>query len=181
MAEPKAFSPAKLICGIIAGEESFFQIAEARLSRLFGLVDAESLFFPFDVTDYYEKQMGMNLKRKFISFKKLMRPEKLSRIKLVTNRLEDDIRDELGTPHRIVNIDPGYVIPSALIMATAKNFAHRIPLQHGIYAHLEFLFGRNEVRPLAWTYPDFMSEGYQNFFLEVRRIYLSQVKKKPGY
>ena len=180
MADPKTFSPVKLICGIIVGEESFFQIAEERLFHLFGTVDAESPFFPFDLTDYYEKQMGVNLKRKFISFKKLIRPEKLSRIKLMTNKLEDGIRDELRAAHRAVNIDPGYLVSSALIMATAKNFAHRIPLQHGIYAHLEFLFGKDEVRPLFWTYPDYINKGCQNFFLEVRRIYLSQLKKKAG-
>ncbi len=180
MAEPKPFLPAKLICGIIAGEDPLFQSAQESLSLFFGAVDAQSLFFPFDLTDYYEKQMGLHLRRKFISFKKLIRPEKLSRIKLVTNRLEDDIRNEILSDHRVVNIDPGYILPSALIMATVKNFAHRVPLQQGIYAHLEFLFGKNDVRPLAWTYPDFRSQEYQDFFLKVRRIYLSQLKKKSG-
>ncbi len=177
MAEPKPFSPAKLICGIIAGNESFFRIAEEKLSHLFGPLDAESPVFAFDLTDYYERQMGVGLKRKFISFEKLIRPEMLSRIKLTTNKLEDDIRDEFRTSHRSVNIDPGYLVSSALIMATAKNFAHRIPLQHGIYAHLEFMFGRDEVRPLSWTYPDYKREDYQTFFLEVRQIYLSQLKE----
>lgn len=180
MAEPKPFSRAKLICGIIGGEEAIFSNTEEKLSILFGAVDLVSPFFPFDITDYYEKQMGMDLKRKFISFKKLIRPEKLSRIKLATNRLEDEIRDELRSSRRVVNIDPGYVLPSSLVMATAKNFAHRIPLQHGIYAHLEFLFGKDKVKSLPWTYPDYKSKGYQAFFLEVRRTYLSQLKKKAG-
>ena len=178
MAEPKPFTPAKLICGIMAGEESIFQNVEARLFRLFGFVDLESPIFSFNMTDYYEKQMGINLKRKFISFKKLIQPEELSRIKLVTNELEDGLRDDFRASHRVVNIDPGYILASALIMATAKDFAHRVPLQQGIYAHLEFLFGKDEVRPLAWTYPDYINTGYQRFFLEVRRIYLSQLKKK---
>lgn len=180
MAEPKAFSRAKLVCGIIAGKDPVFRMAEERLSTVYGPADAKSSFFAFDVTNYYEKQMGTDLKRRFISFKRLINPEKLSSIKLATNRLEGDIRDELRAGHRIANIDPGYVIPSALIMATAKNFSHRVPLLHGIYAHLEFLFGRDEIRPLPWTYPDYKNKGYQDFFLEVRRIYLSQLKKKPA-
>ncbi len=180
MAEPKPFSPAKLICGIIAGSESFFQIVEERLTLLFGVVDAASPIFSFDLTDYYEKQMGVDLKRKFLSFKKLIRPEKLYRIKLMTNELEDVIRDAFQADRRAVNIDPGYLVSSALIMATAKNFSHRIPLQHGIYAHLEFMFGKDEIRTLSWTYPDYKNEDCQNFFLEVRRIYLAQLKKKAG-
>ena len=61
-------------------------------------------------------------------------------------------------------------------MATAKDFAHRVPLQHGIYAHLELLFGKKMIRTLDWTYPDYKTEEYQKFFLAVRKIYLEQVK-----
>jgi hypothetical protein len=178
MAEPKPFSPAKLICGIIAGEMDVFQKTQEKLSSLFGAVDVQSPFFSFDFTDYYREQMGQHLKRKFISFKDLIRPEKLSRIKLMTNRLEEEIGEHFHGCPRAVNIDPGYILPSALIMATAKNFAHRVPLQHGIYGHLEFLFGKEEIRTLAWTYPDYSTPGYRSFFLEVRQAYLSQLKKK---
>jgi hypothetical protein len=60
-------------------------------------------------------------------------------------------------------------------MATAKGFAHRIPLQQGIYAHVELLFSKKDIKTLDWTYPDYKSEKYQKFFLETRRIYLSQL------
>lgn len=61
-------------------------------------------------------------------------------------------------------------------MATVKDFAHRVPLQHGIYGHLEFLFGKKMIRTLDWTFPDFKTEEYQSFFLSVRKIYMEQVK-----
>jgi hypothetical protein len=77
---------------------------------------------------------------------------------------------------RIVNIDPGILTASALIMATAKDFAHRVPLRQGIYAHLELLFSRNAVKLLPWTYPDFKKEGYQRFFIETREAYLRQLR-----
>lgn len=170
----------KLICGIIASRESVFQSAAEKLIRLYGILDSESPTFSFDITDYYEKQMGKNLKRKFLSFERLIRPEKLSGIKQQANRLEEDIREELQSGRRVVNLDPGYLTPSALIMATTKDFSHRVPLQNGIYAHLEFLFGKNDVRTLDWTYPDFKSEKYRKYFLEVRRIYLSQLRKNPA-
>jgi len=99
-----------------------------------------------------------------------------SEIKIRTNELEEELKQEYETPQRIINLDPGYLTAASLIMATAKDFARRIPLQHGIYAHLEFLFGKNEIRTLAWTYPDYKTEDYQNFFLAVRKIYLEQLK-----
>jgi hypothetical protein len=130
----------------------------------------------FRFTDYYEKQMGKGLKRAFVSFRELIAPENLSETKIRTNLLEDEIKKEFGSPKRSVNIDPGYMTASALIMATAKDFSHRIPLQEGIYAHLELLFGKNEVKTLDWTYPDFRTASYQRFFLEVRKNYLEQLK-----
>jgi hypothetical protein len=177
MAEPSSFAPVKLICGIIAGKEEILKRATEKLIQMYGRIDLESTQFSFDFTDYYEKQMGKGLKRIFISFERLISPEELSCIKMSTNRLEAEIKEEIEADHRSVNIDPGYLTSSALVMATAKDFAHRIPLQDGIYAHLEFLFGKDEVRTLDWTYPDFRSGGYQDFFMKVRRLYLAQLKK----
>lgn len=175
MAEPKPFSPVKLICGIIASKEASFKNAEKRLVRLYGSLDITSPLITFNFTDYYEKQMGKNLKRQFLSFGSLISPEKLGEIKLRTNGLEEEIREELKEGRRVVNLDPGYLTQASLIMATAKDFAHRIPLQQGIYAHVELLFSKKDIKTLDWTYPDYRSEEYQKFFLETRRIYLSQL------
>jgi hypothetical protein len=177
MAETRPFPPAKLICGIIANRSQVFQKATERLGQQYGGIDTESDYFQFDYTDYYEKQMGGLLRRKFVSFSKLYSPEKLSEIKLQTNKLEEDIRQELGQKRRVVNIDPGFLNASALVMATVKDFAHRIPLQNGIYAHLELLFGRDEVRVLDWTYPDFKTKQYHPYLLEIRRIFLGQLHR----
>jgi hypothetical protein len=176
MTESKPFTQVKLVCGIIASQDRYFKRAEERLVELYGSVDKESPLFEFNLTNYYEKQMGKNLKRKFLSFDSLLLPERLSEIKLRTNELEKEIRKEFQAMQRIVNLDPGYLTPSALVMATVKDFAHRIPLRDGIYAHLELLFSKKEVRILSWTYPDYKTEGYQKFFMEVRQIYLSQLR-----
>lgn len=175
MAEAKPFTPVKLICGVISSDQKVRALAVEKLKQLYGPIDLISPTFAFDITDYYEKQMGKNLKREFVSFKRLIPPESLSEIKLRTNQLEEEIRVAFQAGGRVVNLDPGCLTSSALIMATAKNFAHRVPLQKGIYAHLELLFTRKETRPLDWTYPDYKEEEYQKFFLDVRRIYLSQL------
>jgi hypothetical protein len=176
MAEIKSFPLVKLICGIISSDEEYFQRSEERLAELYGTVDSRSPRFDFDLTDYYEPQMGKALKRGFLSFDRLIDPNSLSGIKIRTNGLELEIRQEFGEDRRIVNLDPGYITQAALIMATAKDFSHRIPLQNGIYGHLEFLFTRTGIRRLDWTYPDFAGEGAQRYFVELRKRYRAQLK-----
>ncbi|MBP1766116.1 MAG: hypothetical protein H6P98_231 [Candidatus Aminicenantes bacterium] len=181
MAEVKPFAPVKLITGIIASREAVFDQAAEALTAIYGPIDLRSPSFPFDRTEYYEKQMGKGLSRIFLCFLRLVPPESLSNIKLRTNSLEEEIRISLGRASRIVNIDPGILTSAALIMATAKDFAHRIPLRQGIYAHLELLFTRSAVKLLPWTYPDFHQEGYKEFLLEARQVYLRQLREaSPG-
>jgi hypothetical protein len=176
MARIRPFHPVKLICGLIASDDIHFDAAEVRLVELFGSLDNRSPRFVFGFTDYYQDEMGPSLRRGFLSFERLIDPERLSDIKVRTNALEDELRNATGGVRRIVNIDPGILTAAALIMATAKDFAHRIPLRHGIYGHLELLFSKNGLRRLDWTYPDFAQEGYKDFFLSVRRTYLAQLK-----
>jgi len=177
MTEAKPFEKRKLIIGVMAGKPEFFLSAEKEVQRLFGPIDLKSEVFEFTYSDYYSKQMGgASLSRKFLSFEKLINPEKLSEIKINTNHLEEKIRKKFHRDHRIVNLDPGIVNSSSLIMATVKDFAHRIPLSQGIYGHLELLFGKDEIRTINWTYPDFREKTYHSFFLKVRKKYLKQIK-----
>lgn len=177
MAEIKDFLPAKLICGIIAAEEPFFKAAEQELCQLYGPIDLKSQFFPFEYTDYYLKDMGPGLKRCFLSFSRLRDPSELSQIKHETNSLEEKLKQFFSASRRVVNLDPGILTPASLIMATAKNFSYRIPLEKGIYGHLEFIFQKGSIKTLEWTYPDFRQTSYHPFFLAARRIYLKQLKE----
>ena len=165
----------------MASHHEVIRESQERLAGIFSTIDSESQEFDFDYTDYYTKQMGGPLKRKFYSFLKLISPENLSDIKIRTNELEKEIQKERKAPGRIVNIDPGFLNGAAVVMGTVKDFAHRIPLQRGIYGHLELLFGKDSVKILDWTYPDFHSPAYHEYFLRVRKIYLQQLKqnRKP--
>ena len=176
MAEVKPFTPAKLIVGVIFSLDAVIDRTEEAITATYGPIDLKSAAFPFDQTDYYDRQMGKGLRRLFLSFSRLVPPESLSRIKVRTNALEEEIKKSFALQVRVVNIDPGILTSSALIMATTKDFAHRVPLRQGIYAHLELLFSRNAVRLLPWTYPDFRQESYQEYFLKARQVYLRQLK-----
>jgi Domain of unknown function (DUF4416) len=178
MAQPKEFAPVKLICGVIYKEDALYSDVRKKLEGEWGRVDSESPAFPFDLTGYYEDEMGAGLKRRFLSFEGLIDPDTLPERKLWTIALEAAVARERGTPGRPANIDPGYLSASAVVMATAKDFAHRIPLARGIYAHLEFLFTRTGVRTLDWTYPDLRREPVQAYFRAVRDVCLRQLRER---
>jgi Domain of unknown function (DUF4416) len=180
MAQPKEFASVKLICGVIYKEDALYEEVRRRLEAEWGRVDSESSPFPFDLTDYYEAEMGPGLFRRFMSFEALIAPESLPEKKLRAIAIEEALRLEHGTPGRPVNIDPGYLTASALVMATAKDFAHRVPLAGGIYAHLEFLFTKAGVKTLEWTYPDLRRGPVQAYFRSVREICLRGIRDRPG-
>lgn len=177
MGTPKRFEKVNLIIGIIYREEIFLEEAIFHLRDIFGRTDLESESFIFDVTDYYNKEMGGGLRRKFFSFERLIFPEELSDIKIKTNEIEESLKSEAKSNGRVVNIDPGILSATSLIMATTKNYSHRIPLKNGIYAHLEFLFRKNSIQYLEWTYPDMRKEEYADFFLKARKNYLEKLRK----
>jgi hypothetical protein len=176
MAQPKEFAPVKLVCGVIYREEALYERVKRTLRTEWGRIDLESRAFPFDLTDYYEAEMGPELKRRFMSFDGLVAPETLPEKKLRAIELEEELRRETGAAGRPVNIDPGYLTASALVMATAKDFSHRIPLGRGIYAHLEFLFTKTGAKVLDWTYPDLRRGPCQAFFRDIRRAYLGRIR-----
>lgn len=179
MAKPKDFAPVKLICGVIYKEDAFYDEVKRRLAAEWGRVDSESPAFAFDLTDYYAAEMGPGLVRRFLSFEMLVAPESLPARKIRTIEIEDSLRQERDVPWRPVNIDPGYLTASALIMATAKDFSHRVPLGQGIYAHLEFLFTKKGVKALDWTYPDLRRAPCLEYFRSVRETYLRRIREGP--
>jgi len=166
--------PAKLIVGMISGEESLFKQAETKLTQEFGSIDFTSWSLPFKCTNYYEKKMQMNLKRKFISFASLIDPAKIVEIKLFTNQLEKTF----FCPHskqRRLNLDPGYITLAKLVLATSKNFQHRIYLRNGIYAEITLKYKRGKgFTCFEWTYPDYRSKEYIEIFNHLREIYRHQ-------
>lgn len=162
----------KFICGFIYGKLSVYQKVKMIMERRFGPIDYESPSVPFNLTTYYNKEMGTPLYRKFIAFKKLKNSEKLTRIKLVCIRLEKSF--SIGEKRQI-NIDPGYITLAKLILLTTKNFYHRIHLAKGIYAEITLRYRKEGFCDFDWTYPDYKTKRYKQFFLRIREIYQKQL------
>jgi hypothetical protein len=166
--------PVKLIASVFAASGELLEEAKVRLSQEFGPIDYESGLLPFDHTTYYAAEFGENLKRRFVAFGKLVHPGKLAEIKLRTNALEMEWAVE---GKRQVNIDPGYVSHSKLVLATTKNHAHRIYLGQGIYAEVTLHFRDGTFCAWPWTYPDYASPPLIAIFNQIRGLYVKQLRE----
>jgi len=178
MGKVKQPVPVKLIVGMISAEEVLFEEAEKRLIQKFGYVDFRSSILPFHYTDYYEREMGKNLKRRFIIFQRLIDPGCIARIKLFTNELEENFLHPHSFSRRI-NLDPGYICLSKLVLATTKNQQHRLYLRDGIYGEVTLRYKKGKgFEPRQWTYPDYRSKEYIEIFNYIRKIYRAQIGKE---
>jgi hypothetical protein len=166
--------PVKLIIGFIFKDDADFEKARRILLRRFGQIDFQSQPLSFDRTNYYKDEMGDSLKRIFVSFKRLIYPQDLTAIKNFTNKIESRL-SRLGK--RCVNIDPGYVDLPKLVLASTKDYVHRIYLNKGIYAELTLLFQGKSFSPWQWTYPDYRSSEYIQTFNGIRELLAKQLKE----
>ncbi len=173
MSIPQEPKPAKLVIGLILKDRALFEPLVAELSAEFGVVDMVSAWLPFDYTSYYEPEMGTPLFRRMLTYKNLIDQDKLAEIKLTTNRLE---QTHLQNDKRRVNIDPGYLLYERFVLASGKNFSHRIYVGSGIYADLTLIYQRGRFEKLPWTYPDYADKPVQEFLIRVRNKYAVDLK-----
>ena len=112
--------PVQLVMGVIFRDEAGLEEVVSRLESELGEIDARSEAFDFDVTHYYEDEMGPGLTRVFLSFKNLIDPGDIVDIKLTATRFEEEMGRE---GKRTVNLDPGYMDFNKLILVSAKFLA----------------------------------------------------------
>jgi hypothetical protein len=169
--------PVNLICGFISSDVDLIVRAIRLLSEHVGPTDEVSEIWPFDFTNYYEGEMGENLQRQFASFARLIDPVEMAAIKILTNQIEARICDDLALPtdQRVVNLDPGYITTAKLVLATTKDFGHRVYLRDGIYAESTLHYVGNRWESWPWTYPDYGSGRYHPFFDRVRERFKAKL------
>lgn len=165
----------KLIVALMSSDCVLLNTIERRLSDKFGDIDLMSDLFPFDYTNYYTKEMGGALQKKFLSFYEMIFIENLPNIKNFTNDVEQQYALE---GKRCINIDPGYVTHAQMVLATTKDYTHRIYLGKGVYADLEYVCRRKVFQTLEWTYPDYRRKFSLDFFQQVREKYLQQMRAR---
>jgi len=165
--------PAKLVMSVFMKEKPLFESVFPLLETIGGPVDLVSRWLDFDFTNYYHKEMGHPLFRRILAFKSLVDQADLSKIKQATNAVEQQfVKDQ----QRRINIDPGYLLPSRFVLATGKDYAHRIYIGDHMYADLTLMYVGKQFVSLNWTYPDYRSKEIIRFLEQVRDKYLLDLK-----
>jgi len=176
MSQPQKPRPVKLIIGLFMKDRGLLKPVAEDLSGQFGPLEVVGPWFDFNFTDYYTPEMGRPLFRRVLAFKNLIGQEDLASIKIATNQIEQRY---LKQGKRRVNIDPGYLSPERFVLATGKNYAHRIFIGDWIYADLTLIYTEGGFRPLAWTYPDYKADKMSALLTRIRSKYCADLKQSP--
>lgn len=175
MGEIREVKSVLYFASIIYRMENAFKEGLANLLETLGETEEITEEMEFSHTDYYKDEMGENLKRRLLLFKSLRKREELPNIKIKTNEIEKRLSNR---GNRTVNIDPGYITLENVILATTKNYTHRIYLGGGIYGDLTLIFKGGTYRPLEWTYPDYASQQIISIFNKWRTILKDSLRKE---
>ena len=166
---------AKLFCALMCGKDRATEEVIKALTDEFGKIESASDIFDFNYTDYYTVEFGNNLQKSLIVFEETVEQEALADIKNKTNSVEQSHCSEEGG--RIFNIDPGLILPSRLVLASTKDFSHRIYIGKGIYAEVTLMFTKKGVKYFEWTYPDYKSSNISDFLLSIRKKYIKDLRE----
>lgn len=172
MAEIKLPDPVMLVVAAFSRCEEALDWAEGALVERYGPLKLKSPRFEFRETDHYTASMGAELRKQFLAFERLIRPEELAEIKHATNALEAQFAGEhpQDVP-RPLNLDPGCLSLGKFVLASTKDHMHRVYLEGGIYAEVTLHFTAGDFVPWPWTYPDYRREDYRAFLRSAREEY----------
>ncbi len=112
---------------------------------------------------YYSTEMGNqeNLKRFFALTSAPFDRQELLKSKLQALKWEENWSVQ---SKRMVNVDTGMLTLENFILATTKNYSHRIFIGSNIFADLTYQFQLGKFQLLPWTYPDYHDDAKIEFF-----------------
>lgn len=169
----KIIQPAKLFCGILINKPALCDGVKESLSAHLGTIDYISEPIAFNETDYYTQEMGSDLMRYWVFFENFIEEEDLAEIKNITNSIEESYAIN---SKRQVNIDPGFVTPAKVVLASAKNYIHRIYIGKSIFAEVTLYFKDQSFRVWPWTYPDYAKDETIKLFNTIRKDYFRKLQ-----
>lgn len=157
----------QLFVGVLFKAPDFLITARERLKIHFGDIVMESPEMNYDHSDYYRAELGWPLTRKFIFFGNKIDPLSLPDIKHSTNAIEEDLSSD---GNRNINLDPGYMTLSKVVLASTKNYSHRLYIGKGIFAELTLVHVKGRYRPHLFTYRDYASDKCAEIFETARKF-----------
>ncbi len=177
MAKPQLVEPVKLLVAVLWSDQTVLHKALTQIQERWGAIDFNGQDRPFDVTDYYQPEMGLDIKRRLVSFSELIAPEAIVAAKLNCNDIEGAL---CRKQRRRVNLDAGYLDHSKFVLASCKFAGQKIHLGKGVYADLMARYQAGRYRPFEWTFPDFRDGRYDTELNQIRLTYLGQLRSgKP--
>jgi Domain of unknown function (DUF4416) len=178
MGQPTPHSPAMLLLAAFSRYDEALQWAMQQAEQRWGAIELPSPAFEFSETEYYTSTMGPALKKMFFAFQQPFDPADLVNVKLLTNTWEDEYAALARHPEqRPLNLDPGYITLGKLILASTKDFAHRIYLNRGIYAEVTLFYKHHRWQHHDCTFADYRREDYQRFFSLCRETLHKRLRK----
>lgn len=169
MMETRASSPGLLFGSFLYrhdlhSEESLANFWTDQFGKSFSLIPKQN-----PLASYYSKEMGENLSRIFFLTSKAYPREYLLSTKLQSLAWE---KNWSKSNARMINADIGFLSLENFLLATTKNYSHRIFLGQDIFADLTYYFHQGELQTLPWTYPDYLDQDKKDFFLWGRSFLL---------
>lgn len=181
MGQIQSPQPVLRLVAIVSRYEDALVWARNRIEREFGSHAHVSEPLVFNDTDYYDEEMGTELRKQFVTSTALMDPATLASLKRLTNEWETEYAAAHDHPEpRPLNLDPGYIAESKLVLASTKNHSHRIYMARGIYAEITLGYSRTAGwKSMPWTYPDYQRADFQQFFTAARGYLRQQLRSRP--
>jgi len=167
MGKPLFPAPSLLFTGILYTDVSYLEKTKEILIDFFGPTLIETSPFQWNYSDYYKRELGSQIMRTFIFFRNPINPEDIVDIKLKTNSIEDSMS---VNGKRKINLDPGYLTLSNVVLATTKNYSHRIYLGKGIYGEVTLVYKDKTFIPHIFTYPDYQEKNCIEMFMKAREM-----------
>ncbi len=170
MGVPRHPEKTMLFVGALFSRGSYYLEAYKALRQRCGEVVMETPALTWNYSDHYQEEMSSPLFRRFIFFRDFIDPAALSDIKLATNEIESKLA---VNGRRNINLDPGYLTLAKIVLASTKDYSHRIYLKDGIYAETTLIFSKAEGKfvPGINTYNDYKDERNLRFFLVARELF----------
>lgn len=177
MAHPERVEPVMVLVSVIHRSDEALKRAAAGLEETFGSPRLRSEPYRFDMSPYYEEEMGTALQRVWLVFGRLDDPARLPGWKLSCYRLEGRLSTD---GRRTVNLDPGYMDLGKLVLASFKPAPEKVYMGDGVWAHTCLLYGHGRFTAPEHSFPDFADGRFDEFLTEVRRAYRRLLAEEKG-
>lgn len=175
MSIPRTPDPGLLVISILSAQwDAFWPRLRGELEAAYGPMDKVSDLFDFNQTEYYDAELGTPIRRRLVTFDELRPLDGLADIKLFTNILENRYGAD---GNRLFNLDPGFLTMQRLVLATGKNFSHRIYLKDGIWADLTLMWQKKRWVDFAWTFPDYAGDDMKSRLTKLRQSYKTKLSR----